>query len=382
MFLIVQGNAMRYILILLTFLFSGSSLAARWGSCDVYQKEAKITLPAGRKFSIDPNLPIGSVLYSSVVNPLSGLNFWCTHSSSFSYRFGYVYGNGGLTVPMSGYGFVNQAGGNYPIYKTNIEGVGVIIKSSQYVFPFWEPIKTASNVTLDFRAPTYQTLIFDIILIKYADIPLGASAVEISSAYLPDVFYQVKIFNSNTGALPNGDVPLVRFSFNPAIVNIVTATCDTPDMTVDLGNRKLSAPENKQSGKFTTPWVDASIRLVNCPVFHGIGTGTMDQLRDNIMTVTLKPGNATTSTEGIMPVDSGSLAATGVGIQMAHGNTASWQLINFTGGQSKKTYTMSSTQGATYTIPMVARYMQTAASFSGVKAGRANGKVTYLISYY
>lgn len=375
---------MRYILLLFFVLFSGASQAAAWGSaCTVNQKEAKITLPSGLKFSIDPNLPVGSVLFSHVVQPLPGIDFKCTTPASFAYRFGYVYGDGGNTVNMSGYVFTSQSGGAYPVYKTNVDGVGVIIRTSSYVFPYWWPTKSASNVYLDFTASTNTTVIYDITLIKYATIPAGSKSVTVGPAYIPDVFYEAQISNSNnTVALPNGYVPLVRFSFNPVSINIVTATCDTPDMTVNLGDRKLADSENKQSGKFVTPWVDASIRLTNCPVFNGIGTGIQDGTRSNVMTVTLKPGNATTSTQGIMPVDSGTSAATGVGIQMAYGNTGSWTLVDFTGGQNAKTYTMSSTQGTTYTIPLVARYMQTASAFSGVKPGKANAKVTYLISYY
>lgn len=151
-------------------------------------------------------------------------------------------------------------------------------------------------------------------------------------------------------------------------------------MTVNLGNRKLIDSANMQSGKFVTPWVDASIRLTNCPVFYGIGT--QNSTRKNVMTVTLMPANATTSSQGIMPVDTGSSAATGVGIQLAYGTAASPQLVNFSAGKATQTYTMSSTQGSTYTIPLVARYMQTASNISNIGAGKANGKITYLVDYY
>ncbi len=152
---------------------------------------------------------------------------------------------------------------------------------------------------------------------------------------------------------------------------------------MNLGVRQISDRSNREGGKFATPWVDASIRLINCPVFYGTGQRELkDVTRDNTMTITLVPNNASTSNQGIMPLDVGAQAAEGVGIQLAWGTSASPQLVDFSSEKGTKAYTMSPTQGTNYTIPLVACYMQTAASISGVTAGKANGKVTYLMSYH
>lgn len=374
-----------YLLLCLLILLAVSkpSYATAWGTdCSYDTKTFNVTIPSGKKVTIDPNAPVGTVFFEHYVAAQSGQNFKCQTAVNYSLQGGYVYGEGGQTVTMSGGGLVSQTG-TYPVYKTNVPGIGLVVRWGGNAFPYWFGNVSYTNKVLDYTSSTTQ--VFDIDIVKYGDIPLGARTVNIDSTVISSIDSISRVSgSSNTTLLPNGDVPMFRFVLSPSTFDIVSGTCDTPDVAVRLGTRELADTSNREGGKFVTPWVDASIRLTNCPVFYGTGerSSNKDIVRDNVMTVTLMPVNATTSSQGIMPVDTGSSAASGVGIQLAYGTSSSPTLVDFSTGQGTNTYTMSSSQGSAYTIPLVARYMQTASSISDINAGQANGKITYLINYY
>lgn len=373
-----------YLFLLLCMTISKSLYATNWGTdCSYDTKTFNITIPAGKKVTIDPNAPVGTVFFEHYVASQSGQNFKCQSKGAFTLQGGYIYGEGGQTFAMSGGGLSSQTGATYPVYKTNVPGIGLVVRVSNNAFPYWFSPESYSNNFLDYtNSPTKN---FDIDIVKYGDIPVGARTVIIDSTVLPSIYSISRVSNSSdTTRLPNGDVIMARFVLSPSTFNIVSGTCDTPDVAVNMGTRVLGETSNREGGKFATPWVDASIRLINCPVFYGTGERgeNKDIVRNNIMTVTLMPVNATTSSQGIMPIDTGSSAASGVGIQLAYGTSASPQLVDFSAGKGVQNYTMSPSQGTTYTIPLVARYMQTASTINNIKAGNANGKITYLIDYY
>lgn len=363
-----------YLLLCLLVLMAVSKpiYAAAWGTdCSYNTDQATITLPSNVNISIDPDAPVGQVLYRYTINRGPTSAIVCNTAGNYSRAVTYFYESGGDAVTLSG----------KRIYKTDVPGIGLIAWWAGKTFPYTKSVENYSNDKLNVY---FTSITFDVELIKYDNIPDGTRVVNISALTIPNIAIGIKISNSSdTARLPNGDVSLIRFSFASAAFNVLNATCDTPDVSVNLGNHHTNDANYREGGKFASPWTDASIRLINCPIFYGTGkTSTPGRRTNNIMTVTLMPGNATTSSQGIMPVDAGSNAATGVGIQLAYGTSASPQLVDFSSGKGSKNYTMSPVQGATYTIPLVARYMQTAPGISDIRAGKANGKVTYLINYY
>ena len=375
------------LLIIVSLFFARTGYATTWGSdCSYETATVNVSFPSGIKVTIDPNAPNGTVFYEYYIPSRFGANFKCQTRGAYTRQQGYIYGSGGQTTTMSGGGLSSQTGSGYLVYKTNVPGIGLVVREANYALPYWWSTTSVSNSVLDFSE--FKIMNFDIDIVKYGDIPIGTRTINLDSTVISSIDWIVRISNSsNTDYLPNGDVPLYRFVLTPVTVDIVTGTCDTPDVSVNLGKRQLGDTSNQQGGIFVTPWVDASIRLVNCPIFYGSGQRSdymneKDSTRANVMTVTLIPNNVTTSTEGIMPVDTVALAAEGVGIQLAYGTSASPEFVDFSSGQGTKTYTMSETQGTAYTIPLVARYMQTASSISEINAGKANGKITYLIDYY
>lgn len=375
---------MRYFLLtVMCLIFIKPAHATAWGTdCSYTTKIFNIQMPSGQKITIDPNAPIGTVFFEHFVPAYAGQDFKCQTKGSFSLQGGYTYGEGGGTVAMSGGGLVSQTGSTYPVYKTNVPGIGLVLRHGGNAFPYWWNTASYGNNVLDYTGT--KTQIFDINIVKYGEIPPGARTVIIDSTVISSINSISRVSgSSDPSLLPNGDVVMASFVLLPTTFDILTATCDTPDFTVDLGTRRLGDTSNREVGNFATPWTDASIRLTNCPVFYGTGQRELKgTTRDNVLTVTLMPGNATTSTQGIMPVDNISQAAVGVGIQLANGTSASPYPINFSMGKAEQKYTMTSTQGPTYTIPLVARYYQTAGALSDIMPGKANGKITYLINYY
>lgn len=376
---------MRYFSFLVFLVILNNPLyAASWGTdCSYDTQIINVSIPSGKKITIDADAPIGTVFFEHFISAQSGQNFKCKTAGNYTLQGGHVYGVGGQTVAMSGGGLASQSGATYPVYKTNIPGIGLVARYSGNAFPYWWNAYSYTNGVLNYTSS--MTQVFDIDIVKYGDIPAGSRTVNIDSTVISSINSVARVSgSSNTTRLPNGDVIMASFILSPSTFEIVSGTCDTPDVAVNLGTRSLSDSHNKEGGKFVTPWVDASIRLINCPVFYGTGErgSNKDIVRDNVMTVALIPGNPTTSNEGIMPVDAGGQAAGGVGIQMAYGTSVSSQLVDFSSGKGTKTYTMSSTQGSTFTIPLMARYRQTASSVSDINAGKANGRVTYLINYY
>ncbi|MDU6683182.1 MAG: hypothetical protein E6470_06125 [Enterobacteriaceae bacterium] len=360
--------------------------------CTYTTNETTVQLPA-RKISLDPNAPIGTLFYAYTASIPSGSGtMHCDGSANQKYQQSYLIQAGGAMTTVSGAGTFPA---NSRIYKTNIPGVGVVIsKGSTKVLPITNAVATLTGgvMPVDFR---YTSLSIDINLIKYDDIPggphiislVGIPSVEVSTEFVTgtDTVTRANAYTSHTVTMPiNKPFVLGRFNFGAGAVEILSSTCDTPDSLVDLGKRNINNVTYREGGDFATPWVDASIHLTNCPVFYGVGGRTLmtGNVKNNVMTLTLIPNNTTTSNQGIMPINTVGYAASGVGIQLAYGTTAVNTKVNFATGKGTKTYTLSPSIGSAYTLPLVARYVQTASSINDVQPGAANGKVTYLINYF
>jgi major type 1 subunit fimbrin (pilin) len=115
--------------------------------------------------------------------------------------------------------------------------------------------------------------------------------------------------------------------------------------------------------------------------FTGIGSTSPDHLFSIGLTCSQPAGSYTVTIKfdatadtskapGVLALDSGADAATGVGIQLLMNSTP----VTFGTALSVG----SATAGATLSVPLTARYYQTAAS---IKPGKANGIATFTISY-
>jgi type 1 fimbria pilin len=72
-------------------------------------------------------------------------------------------------------------------------------------------------------------------------------------------------------------------------------------------------------------------------------------------------------------------AADGIGIQIASGTAATATPAKFNTGLPLD---LPTDGRANISIPLVARYVQTASSVRDLKPGTANGEMTFMINYY
>lgn len=188
--------------------------------------------------------------------------------------------------------------------------------------------------------------------------------------------------------------PYLRSSFNGRI-NVVSRTCQTPNVEVDMGVHKVSEFSQASSA---TPWKDFFISLNNCPAFHGTnpsqgGFVSLKFNSSNIPETAALPSQSNTlqvNLTGTVPAVDASLgilalnsaeagsgwAATGVGIQIANASGVPVQVGPNTwipSGVATQGF-----EGASYTIPLKARYLRTTGP---VGAGQANATVQFTISY-
>ncbi len=277
------------------------------------------------------------------------------------------------------------------VYQTNIPGIGVAISRYNNRAP-------ATLGTLGYRDEdieigslggivNFSGATRFISLIKIG--PLTPGSYSLSAASLPTA--SDNMVNSRVGAAIQGlPIQLNRVTFQGNLT-ISTQTCTTPDVNVDMGSYDIR--DSFTGINSTTPWIDASISLTNCPTFHGFYNQTNTMLMmdfdtnegivspsiNNSIGVRLAPTTEViNAANGIMAIDATVAgAASGVGIQIGWGNSSQAPTpFNFAAEQS---VTLPKDGSPTIRVPLAARYIQTAANPT---PGKANGKVTFTINYY
>lgn len=318
--------------------------------------------PLTGSITVGRDVPIGTEIYRAT--------YWATQNWSIACQAGtYLLRKDLKTTPFPLTSFSNFRGGS--VYATSIPGIGVQIWSNGPTLP------AADVVT--YAVPTYPNwssgkpsvngnLSYDVSIIKIADV-VGA------------------------GMLRGSDLPTFEFSFVgdtklitlkgqvTGALSVVSRTCTTPDITVDLGTHNT----NELNGVGTTThWVSVPIQLNNCPAFFGYNTGllTVDKLSTgslgkNSISYSVSPITAViVPNQGVMALqpDGVNPMAMGAGIQIANASG-----VPITYNSSKDSgLALNRTEGANYTIPLQARYYQTAAN---VTAGQANGAATVTLIY-
>ncbi|WP_027923726.1 fimbrial protein [Pseudomonas sp. URMO17WK12:I12] len=264
-------------------------------------------------------------------------------------------------------------GGN--VYQTGVPGIGVAIWHAGTPMPFNSDAINCGGGTAFCVYSLQGTLAYDMSFIKIGDVSPGT----IQGSQLPTTS-QTRVASNSV------EVMRVNVSGN---INIVSRTCSTPDVAVPMGSHILS----EFSGKNTfTPWKDFSIALNNCPAFNGyyqntgprwLSDGTsnnLDSRKNNVLQVRLDPTRAAiTPNQGIMSLNPSAPgdgpAATGVGLQVADNNGTPLPLATLRASG----IIPRAVEGASYLIPLKARYIQTEDS---ITAGPANATATFTINYY
>lgn len=363
-------------------LFCSSAQALLTCSLGAARTDTATMTPAN--ISAGPDLPLGTVIYRSTWMDSSAANQLVCNTDLPTSDTGKVLQSVTLSAtpnPLSSWSG-SPFGGN--VYTTNIPGVGVAVWYSNNPLSLTKSVLINSlNITVPSSASPTQAGIaglWDFSLIKIGDMAPGVYNFD-SASSMPTVRIY---FDSNTNvATTNFPITTRTIKFGGTL-KISAQTCTTPDVNVALG----SYDKSKVSTNGSTPWIDASIKLTNCPTFQGYyPTTNPTMIRGTIQSTTVSTSNQfgirlspntsiLDSANGIMSVASGATAATGVGIQVAYGTTSSSVPFDFS---QEKLVDSPKTGVKSITLPLVARYIKTGQT---VTPGRADGKITFTISYY
>lgn len=365
-----------FIIIISALLYLSSPTS--WASC-AFKNEAgyitsmkSLTMPINGVISVPPDTPVGNEIYRLKVGLTNQGGVYVACTSPGQYYTGYKY----ATTPLLPTAYSNT------VYQTGVPGIGVKFVRNNNAADF--PTTSASTGCTGSINCTFTSgwnADSRIVFIKTASTVTGGV---IDASQLPTALYS---FGQSGNML---DVYKITLTGS---LQINTPTCDistvSQAMTVNMGNYHISAFSGKGSA---TGWKNASIQLANCGQFYGNepsgyiggtfnGTTTSTSTtgtENNFLTITLYPQNGTRSTtdaaNGIMKIDDGTLSATGFGIQLSSSESTSG-LIDLTTGI---TQTLPKDGTRNITVPLYARYIQTENS---VTAGKANGRLEYVITY-
>lgn len=362
----------------LLFLNQSAFAACNFDPTSSVQQGLTITVPLQiGNVTVGPDYPNGSVVYRQEYRPSfassSNLRITCDAPGQF-------YINKTLPVkplPLSGWS-TDPYGGH--VYETGVPGLGATITYGGYSYvngtPFPNTVQACAGVSdHDSCDVPNSNFGFVLTIIKTGVVSPGS----LSGSNLPCP----RITMGTSG----NDVQVVNACFSGS-VNVVSKTCQTPDVFVTLGTHDVSEFSGKGSG---TKWVDASIHLKDCPIFYGEnrfgGTWsdnnsyTPDRATPNQVWYQLNPTSSIVdSINGIMDIDkSMDNAADGIGIQIATDTSGTISPMDFGSGHLLDLPTGQQTD---ISIPLKARYVQTATSARELIPGQANGKLTFLINYY
>lgn len=169
-------------------------------------------------------------------------------------------------------------------------------------------------------------------------------------------------------------------------IQIVSQTCTTPDVTVALGEHKVSEFPTVGSA---TPWKSFNIQLLNCPAFYGASTSLRNTdngtswvesnktATPNVLQFSLTATNGTVAiypgTVRLSPTSSGPASATGIGVQIVDDSLTAVRFSTL----MPSNITPRATAG-NYTIPLQARYIRITGALA---PGPANAAVMFTINY-
>ncbi|AZF37974.1 Fimbrial adhesin [Pseudomonas sp. R4-39-08] len=355
-------------------LVAGLWLAAgaAFADCNINAGSMKMvrTQPLlGGNLTVGRDVPLGAEIYRQTFTPVSGLTVGC---SAGNYSIETRRSLASTPLPLANWTGTPHGG---KVYETGVKGIGVALWYSGSTLPFSGFGTNCGNGTAGCNWNIGPTLVFDMSFIKIGEVSAGT----IQGALLPTMAQS--FITSNTVEFQQ-----VNFSGN---INIVSRTCSTPDVSVPMGTHLT----NEFSGRNTfTPWKDFSIALNNCPAFNGYYQGTgprwlsdgtsnnLESRKNNTLRVRIDPTVAAINPVlGIFKLNASAggdaPAATGVGVQIAdsHGTPLPLATLRASG------ITPRAEEGASYSIPLKARYIQTEDSIS---AGPANATATFTIDYY
>nr|WP_315413572.1 fimbrial protein [uncultured Pseudomonas sp.] len=325
--------------------------------------------------TVGRELPLGAVIYRQrlTVTPLVN-SVGCTFDTP---AYGYDFLLAVKPLPQASWS-TGVYGGK--VYESGVPGIGVALvgrpSNSEVIAPhstYRSPCRNEGGCGYTIF-PLYQQA--EIRLIKIGNVTAGT----IRGSDLPT-------FQAGLGLNDAASIPFLKVNFAGSI-NIVSRTCTTPDVNVDMGAHKVSEFSGINTG---TPWKDFAIALNDCPAFHGsypttgpnVGSdGSAISAGDkaaNAIRYRLDPNQTPiNASKGVMKLDGSAegdpAAASGVGLQVADASETPVALATL----QASGITPTATNGASYSIPLKARYLQTESKVTG---GPANATAVFTINY-
>ncbi|MDF3201799.1 fimbrial protein [Pseudomonas sp. 1912-s] len=297
--------------------------------------------------TVPRDTPNGSVIYrQSLSTPSTAIS--CSGLSAFSYYNQYS----AQQILASSTG---STGSYIGVSDTGVTGIGwtITIAGTQPQSGLTPSVACAAIAACTINAQNSQ---IELILIKTGNISAGT--VQGSS---------LGTISGNTFINNNILYSLFILGFSGSI-NIVSQTCQTPDVQVNMGTHKVGELSGINS---TTAWTPFTIALLNCPAFQS--TNSLQYRVDPTTTIT-----AVNSTNGILSINAGAQgmpsAASGVGLQIGYGSGTPLPLATLRASG----VVLNSQAGSSYSIPLMARYIQIGNTLS---AGPANATATFTLSY-
>lgn len=355
-----------------------------WAICTLdstHVESAPMPLQLGA-ITAGADLADGTVLYRQTYNLdyTSGnqaITVTCTGNGNPSGHYSYS----STPLPLSSWSSGIESG---KVYETGVPGIGVWVHqgtTGDAALPVSKILSNSSDVHCTSTGGNRQCIVFggfkrwDIYFIKTGPIQPGT----IIGSNLPCIRVNYNDSGSASEGLVEENVCM------SGAINVVASSCKTPDVTVPMGSYDVSSFTGEGSA---TKWVDASIKLTDCPVYYGkgssgswyvdgSGTNNSGTPIKNAITVKLTPATSViNSSQGVFALTQTADSAGGAGIQLAYGTGASPEFVDF---GATKTYEMDIGSNGISEIPLVARYIQTDGN---VTPGTANSAVTFLINYY
>jgi len=328
---------------------------AQSASCSGTAQTIPVSMPPS--VTVPRDAANGTVLTAWISTPATSNYYSCTVSGSAS--TGMLFEP--LSMTKSGMTVTGPTGVAYTVWNTNVPGIGIAIGIRSYVngcgWQAWLDLGTPFAL---FPSPwtgwvcnTNGSITnggqAQMALVKTGAITAGTVA--------GGVLFEGGSAQSTTGTYTVATASRKSFSLSSTIINV--AACTTPNVTVNMGSHMQS--EFTGIGSTTRQAVAVNVAVNACPI--GL----------NSIQYQFIPVNAVLdATNGVLALSSGS-TATGIGLQL---KDSSGNALKYNTQYTLTSY--SSATGGSYTIPLTARYYQTAAS---VTPGSANAVLTFTMTY-
>lgn len=364
---------MKRLFILLLTMFSAFSASAEF-TCTPTTDPLNYTVPLSGTISVGEDSPNGTVIFKGLINQSTVPRYRCDSGTQWlDQQF--------LKILSTSTALSSWNGTPFPgaVYNTNVPGIGIALWSQLVpgsAATTANPILVWSGTRID-QTNIPVNLVLGYSLIKVGNISPGS----VSGASLPTFGISLQVTPNVVG------FPWQASTYNfSGAINVVSNTCQTPDVNVNMG--KWDVSDFGSIGK-ATQWIKSNITLKNCPTFSGyFSTNAVNSYTDgsvsipsrdvNTLSVSIAPvTRLIDATNGIMAITSGTSSASGIGIQLGWGDSTSTPTI-FNFNQNYK-FTPPTNGTTSFDIPLSSRYIQTE---SVITPGRADGKATFTINYY